>query len=146
MKKLILLILLLSPSLQAQENDLLKTVLEARSCTINVLGFHVCRFQIGDDLDFEITGNYRSEVRNVQSILSDNYFMDLGLRKKLMKGRTILNLSVRDVFASRNMESETNQPGFYLYNFRERGRFITFGVSFGFGKGEAMEFSGQKRF
>ena len=97
-------------------------------------------------IDFEITGNYRSEVRNVQSIMSDNYFMDLGLRKKLMKGRTILNLSVRDVFASRNRESETNQPGFYLYNYHERGRFITVGVSFGFGKGEAMEFSGQKRF
>jgi outer membrane receptor protein involved in Fe transport len=104
------------------------------------------KLKLPAQIDFEITGNYRSEVRNVQSILSDNYFMDLGLRKKLMKGRTILNLSVRDVFASRNMESETNQPGFYLYNYRERGRFITLGVSFGFGKGEAMEFSGQKRF
>lgn len=104
------------------------------------------KLKLPAQIDFEITGNYRSEVRNVQSTLSDNYYMDLGLRKKLMKGRTILNLSIRDVFASRNMESETNQPEFYLYNYRERGRFITLGVSFGFGKGDAMEFSGQKRF
>lgn len=104
------------------------------------------KLKLPAQIDFEITGNYRSEVRNVQSTLSENYYMDLGLRKKLMKGRTILNLSIRDVFASRNMESETNQPEFYLYNYRQRGRFITIGVSFGFGKGEAMEFSGQKRF
>jgi hypothetical protein len=63
-----------------------------------------------------------------------------------MKGKTIVNLSVRDVFASQIFESETLQPSFYLYNYRLRGRFITLGVSYGFGKGEAMEFSGQKRF
>ncbi len=63
-----------------------------------------------------------------------------------MKGRTILNLSVRDMFASRISETETVQPSFYLYDYRQRGRFVTFGISFGFGKGEAMEFSGQKRF
>ena len=43
-------------------------------------------------------------------------------------------------------ESQTRQPDFYLRDFAQRGRFVTFGVSFGFGKGEAMEFSGQKQF
>jgi len=72
-------------------------------------------------------------------------FVDLGVRKKLVKGRIILNLSVRDVFASRIDETTTTQPDFYLYNSRQRGRFINFGVSYGFGKGEAMQFSGQRR-
>lgn len=33
-----------------------------------------------------------------------------------------------------------------FYDYRQRGRFVTFGISFGFSKGEAMEFSGQKQF
>ena len=97
------------------------------------------------NLDIEATGHYRSRVINVQSEVSDNIFLDLGMRQKIMKGKAIINLSVRDVFASRIRESNTFQQDFYLYNFSQRGRFITIGFSYGFGKGEAMEFSGQKR-
>ena len=67
-------------------------------------------------------------------------------RKKILKGKAIVNLSVRDVFASRISESITTQPTYYLRDYSKRGRFITLGISFGFGKGEAMEFSGQKHF
>jgi hypothetical protein len=70
---------------------------------------------------------------------------DIGVRKKVLKGKVILNLSVRDAFASRIFESETVQQSFSQYSYRMRGRFVTFGISYGFGKGEAMEFSGQKR-
>lgn len=96
-------------------------------------------------IDFEITGQYRSRFQTVQSKVSGNLFTDLGLRKKIMKGRGVINFSVRDVFASRFRESETIQDDFYAYSFRQRGRFITLGFSYGFGKGEAMEFSGAKR-
>lgn len=95
--------------------------------------------------DFEVTGHYRSRVQTVQGETSGNIFADFGLRKKIMNGRGVLNLSVRDLFASRIRENETVQEDFYLYSFRQRGRFITFGFSYGFGKGEAMEFSGRKR-
>jgi outer membrane receptor protein involved in Fe transport len=104
------------------------------------------KFKLPADIDFEFIGNYQSSYLTVQGEVSGFAFADLGLRKKMMKGKTILNLSVRDIFASRIFESETRQPNFYLYDYRLRGRFITVGVSFGFGKGEAMEFSGQKRF
>ncbi|MEM9675019.1 MAG: outer membrane beta-barrel family protein [Bacteroidota bacterium] len=104
------------------------------------------KIKLPADIDFEFIGNYQSGYVTVQGEVSGFAFADLGLRKKMMKGRTILNLSVRDIFASRIFESETRQPNFYLYDYRLRGRFITVGVSFGFGKGEAMEFSGQKRF
>ncbi len=97
------------------------------------------------DFDFEITGQYQSKYKSVQSEFSDNLFADLGLRKKILKGKAVLNFSIRDVFASRIEERQTNQPGFYLYNWNKRGRFVTFGFSYGFGKGEAMEFSGQRR-
>lgn len=103
------------------------------------------KFKLPAKIDFEVTGQYRSRFKTVQSEISGYVFADLGLRKKLMNGRAILNLSVRDIFVSRIRESNTFQPNFYLYSYSRRGRFLTFGFSYGFGKGEAMEFSGQKR-
>ncbi|MEM6345335.1 MAG: TonB-dependent receptor [Bacteroidota bacterium] len=97
------------------------------------------------DIDFEVTGQYQSRFLTVQSEVSDQLFADLGIRKKIMGGKAVVNMSVRDIFASRIRESNTFQPDFYIYSRRLRGRFITFGFSYGFGKGEAMEYSGQKR-
>jgi len=103
------------------------------------------KLKLAGNLDVEVTGHYRSGFQTVQSEVSDNIFADLGVRKKILNGKGVLNLSVRDVFASRIRESETNQSAFYLYNRSQRGRFITLGFSYGFGKGEAMEFSAHKR-
>jgi outer membrane receptor protein involved in Fe transport len=104
------------------------------------------KFNLPADIDFEITGRYESRFRTVQGEVSDILFADLGLRKKIFKGKAVINCSVRDIFASRIQESETNQTNFYLYNRGFRGRFITLGFSYGFGKGEAMEYSGQRRY
>ncbi len=103
------------------------------------------KFKLPADFDLEISGDYISEYETLQQVISDNLFMDFGIRKKIFKGKTILNLSIRDLFASRVDENITSQPDFFLLNSRKRGRFITFGISYGFGKGEAMEFSGQRR-
>ncbi len=104
------------------------------------------KFKLPAKIDFEITGHYQSRFQTVQGTMQDNLFADMGLRKKLMNGKGVINLSIRDIFASRIMERETMQPDFFAYSRRQRGRFITLGFSYGFGKGEAMEFSGQKRF
>jgi len=104
------------------------------------------KIKLPADIDLELTGNYQSGYRTLQQEITENLFMDFGARKKILKGKAILNLSIRDVFASRIRESVTSQPDFYLRDFSQQGRFVTFGISFGFGKGEAMEFSGQKRF
>ena len=103
------------------------------------------KLKLPADIDFEVTGQYRSGFQTVQGEVSDNLFADLGLRKKFLKGRAIANFSVRDVFASRFRESIATQPDFFLYNYGQRGRFVTLGFSYGFGKGEAMEFSGRRR-
>jgi outer membrane receptor protein involved in Fe transport len=95
--------------------------------------------------DFEVTGSYQSGYQTVQSTVSENLFMDIGLRKKIMKGKAVLNLSVRDVFASRFQESVIDQIDNYSYSYGQRGRFIALGFSYGFGKGEAMEYLGGKR-
>ena len=102
------------------------------------------KFKLPAKFAFEIRGDYRSEVKTVQQVIGDNLFMNLGLRKKFLKGRLNANLSVRDVFASRRRQSITDQASFYRTSNSQRGRFVTFGLSFGFGKGEAMEFSGRR--
>ncbi|WP_242092716.1 TonB-dependent receptor [Aestuariivivens sediminicola] len=97
------------------------------------------------DIDVELNGNYQSGFETVQGEQSGYAFMDFGLRKKILKGKIVLNLGIRDVFASRIEERFINQPTFEVYNFEQRGRFFTFGISYGFGKGEAMTYSGRRR-
>ncbi len=103
------------------------------------------KLKLPADFELEMTGNYRSQVKTVQGIRSDFLFMDLGLRKDIMKGKAVLNLSVRDLFASRVNEDLIAQNDFEVYSRRQRGRFIALGFSYGFGKGEAMQYSGQRR-
>lgn len=104
------------------------------------------KFNLPADFTLEIVGDYRSSYQTFQRTNSGYAMADIGLRKKIIKGKVIVNLSVRDVFASRISESVTLNPDFYQYSYRQRGRFVTLGVSYGFGKGEAMEFSGGRRF
>ncbi|NJB35978.1 outer membrane beta-barrel family protein [Croceivirga sp. JEA036] len=103
------------------------------------------KFKLPLEIDFEATGNYRSSFETVQGERADNWFIDLGIRKKLLKGRAVLSMSVRDLFASRNNEVSIAQADYEVYNYSQRGRFIAFGFSYGFGKGEAMQYTGGRR-
>ena len=103
------------------------------------------KFKLPADIDFEVTGNYRSPFKGVLENRDKEIYADAGIRKKIFKGKAIINLSVQDVFASRKFISSTTQPNYILNRTSTRGRFITLGLSYGFGKGEAMEFSGQRR-
>jgi len=103
------------------------------------------KFKMSKSLDFELTGRYQSAIETVQGSRADNLFADLGLRYKLMKGRAVFNLSIRDVFASRIRESVSEGDNFYAFSRRQLGRFISLGFSHGFGKGEAMTYGGGGR-
>ncbi|MGF1564437.1 MAG: TonB-dependent receptor domain-containing protein [Flavobacteriales bacterium] len=103
------------------------------------------KFKLPADWDVEFTGQYLSRVQMVQGVQSANVFLDAGLRKKVWKGKGVISMSVRDVFASRFREMVVEQADFYQYSYSLRGRFITLGFSYGFGKGEAMEFTGVRR-
>ncbi|MGB5355250.1 MAG: TonB-dependent receptor [Eudoraea sp.] len=97
------------------------------------------------DIDLELTGNYRSGYLIVQGDVAETVFMDVGLRKKFIKGKAVVNLSVRDVFNSRIFETSIAQSNFTSSNSNQRGRFLTLGISYGFGKGQAMTYSGGRR-
>jgi outer membrane receptor protein involved in Fe transport len=101
------------------------------------------RFKLPAGFDLEFSGDYQSGFETVQGRVSGFAFADAGIRKKLWKGKAVLNLAVRDLFATRINENNINQPDFYLYNFSQRGRFITLGFSYSIGKGEAMTYSGK---
>ena len=103
------------------------------------------RVKFNKQLELEITGRHNSDVETVQGIRSGNTFMDFGTRYKILKGKIIFNLSIRDAFASRFRESFVFQDTFESYSFSQIGRFVTFGVSYGFGKGEAMQYGGGGR-
>ena len=103
------------------------------------------KIKLPADFDLEISGNYRSKIKTIQGQQEDNLFANLGLRKKIFKGKVVANLSVRDLFASRVREYTTTQSNFSTYNYSQRGRFVSFGLSYAFGKGEAMQYSGRRR-
>ncbi len=105
------------------------------------------KFKFANDLSGEIRLRYRSEEERIQSVIQDNAYLDLGIKKKLFKGRAIVNLSIRDVFSARRFISVTDQPDFFRLSDSQRDvRRIVLGISYGFGKGDAMEFSGLKQF
>ncbi|HAF77691.1 MAG TPA: TonB-dependent receptor, partial [Maribacter sp.] len=51
------------------------------------------KFKLPADIDIELIGNYRSNYRTLQQEVSENLFMDFGARKKILKGKAIVNLS-----------------------------------------------------
>lgn len=105
----------------------------------------MAKFDLPADIDLEAVGNHRSKVKTVQGVTSANTFLDIGIRKKILKDKGVINLSIRDVFKSRFFESFISQGNSEAYSWSRRGRFVAIGFSYGFGKGEAMEYSGGKR-
>ncbi len=103
------------------------------------------KFKVNKKLDFELSGNYQSREQTIQGRISPNYRANFGLRYKILNGKGVFNMSVRDIFASSVRETTVDQQTFYLFSTGARGRFITFGFSYGFGKGEAMQYSGGRR-
>ncbi len=103
------------------------------------------KYKVSKAFDFEVTGNYESAVQTIQGTRADALFADLGMKYKLLNGKTVFSFSVRDIFASRVRQSTVEQNDFFTFSRRLRGRFMTLGFSYGFGKGEAMQYSGRRR-
>lgn len=103
------------------------------------------KFALPHDFELEVTGNYYSGFQTVQSEITGSPSVDLGIRKKINKGKFVINAGVRNLLDSWVRESITDQPGYYLYSRAEGRRSVTLGISYGFGKGEAMTYSGGRR-
>lgn len=108
------------------------------------IGQLTSKFKITKNIDFELSGNYESAYKTIQGRRGEMFYMNSGLRVKIMKGKGVINAGVRDIFASRIERTYVNQTNYVLESTSMRGRFITFGFSYGFGKGEAMTYSGAR--
>jgi outer membrane receptor protein involved in Fe transport len=103
------------------------------------------KFKLKYDIEFEIKGHYQSAFKTVQGDFSGTAFADVGLRKKFFKGKLIFDISVRDILDSRKRESYVYESNYEAYSLHHRGRHIKIGLSYGFGKGEAMTYQGGRR-
>ncbi len=103
------------------------------------------KYKFSRKLDTELSIRYESAFQTIQGERAGNLFANFGLKYKILKGRGVFNFSVRDIFASRIRQITIKQADFYTFSSGQRGRFITLGFSYGFGKGEAMQYSGRRR-
>lgn len=97
-------------------------------------------------IELQTSINYNSKVKYVFTEREEYLYVNGGIRKKMKDGKFIANLSVRDIFNSRINRTIIKQTGSYIYKRNQRGRYIVLGISYNFGKGDAMEFSGHKMF
>lgn len=104
------------------------------------------KFNLPANIKLDITGNYNAPTKTVQGIRKALYGCDLGVQKKIGQGKSIISLSVRDLFASRKRQLIVDNETIYLKGSMFRGRYFTLSYSYGFGKGEAMQYSGGKRY
>lgn len=104
------------------------------------------KFELPKGFSFEVTPQHESRVITVQGVTSGFTYLNAGVRKKLWNGKAVVNFGVRDLFATRIRENIIDQADFYLYSFSQRGRFLTLGFSYSFGKGEAMSYNGGGRY
>ncbi len=103
------------------------------------------KYKYNKALEGELTMRYQSGEQTIQGNRSATAYMDFGMRYKILKGKGVFNFSVRDIFASRFRQLTVEQFDYYTFSDQRRGRFITLGISYGFGKGEAMQYSGRRR-
>ncbi|MFY0655109.1 MAG: TonB-dependent receptor family protein, partial [Cyclobacteriaceae bacterium] len=104
------------------------------------------KFKFPHDIDMEFRVSYQSSVERVQGTSLGYAYTDFGIKKKFMKGRAVVNFSMRDLFKTRKYRTEVDLQEFYRYSQRMRNpQQIVFGLSYGFGKGDAMEYAGQSR-
>ncbi len=92
------------------------------------------------DLDVEATLNYLSGYSTVDGERGPSRNINFGVRKKIADGRGVINLMVRDIFGTRVSESRAIRSNFIVNNWATSGTFFSLGFSYGFGKGEAMEY------
>ena len=104
------------------------------------------KLKLTSTTDVELSGQYESGYLTIQGEIQPQLYGNIGFRQKLINGKAVISFSIRDLFASRIWVNEIIQNDFSLYSRSFRGRFIIFGFSYGFGKGEAMEYSGARRY
>lgn len=100
------------------------------------------KIKLPKEIDVEFAFDYRSNYKTIDGQVSPSRNINFGIRKKVLNKKGVINLSVRDIFATRIQESRALRNNFNIINRSYAGTFFRLGFSYGFGKGDAMEFRG----
>lgn len=85
-------------------------------------------------IQFQVTGFYRAPENGIQGRMSDMYFLDLGLKMGMFRGKASMTLNMRDIFDTRQFSFNSNGRGFEQESMRKResrNLYVTFGWRFG---------------
>ena len=89
------------------------------------------KMTIWNDLDFQLSGNYRAPRETTQGKANAMYHFDLGFSKDVLKKNGTLTLSVRDVLNSRRRRYTTGDEDFFTRgDFQWRFRQITLSLNY----------------
>lgn len=102
------------------------------------------KFKLPADIEIQSSVRYQSSIKYAFTEELGYAYMDAGIRKKFFKGKLIANFSARDVFNSRINRTSVSRSDYTYYTRSQRGRYFVLGISYNFGKGDAMEYSGFK--
>ncbi len=85
----------------------------------------------------QVSLKYRSDQKQLLTTINQNFYVNAGIRKKILKGRGALSFSIRDIFNSNQWKTTTNQPKLHRYqNMQWGGRQFHLGLNIQFGGGD----------
>jgi hypothetical protein len=93
------------------------------------------QFNLGKGWDLELTGNYISKLTTMQFVLGDYWATGGAIRKKILKDKGAIRLSIQDVFHTRlnygDINHLQNATGSYRNQYDTQLAGLTFTYNFG---------------
>mgnify|MGYP001799646043 CR=1 FL=1 len=102
--------------IRRQRAEIASALTEVQSTLSNFRMNH--SFQASDKLTFQLIGAYRGPNTNLQYTTLSVYFVNLGARYKVLKGKGTLNLRFNDIFRTQRFAFEGDRP------VSQEGRFL----------------------
>jgi len=86
-------------------------------------------------LRLNVTCIYRAAAINLQGTSEDNYFVNASVNADFFKKKMSVRMGMQDIFNWQESNTTTKTPTYYTENFsKNRSQFLTFGITFRFGK------------
>ena len=87
----------------------------------NALSFRLTtKLKLPSKIDLEMRLRHNFDYKDVQSTYEARTTMDMGIRKKLFKGRGVIHLSINNVFDTDKRSSVSDQSTFYRFDEHRR--------------------------
>lgn len=92
------------------------------------------------DLSMQLMANYRAPMVMAQGKMSEQYGVDVAVKKDFLEGKLSVTFRVSDIFNTRSFDSETIGSNFFVKNYRKMDTRVAFlGISFRFDSGMKID-------